>query len=149
MSFGESVFLAGFNHKTTKEDLFVKGNYGILPRKQRGKTLEDSKRLSTEVEPVPLTCGAGRPHLQAGRPVGPHVSLLLLCQFSTTLRIASPPFIQVGLIRGLRINALAYTPTCTPSSRALAFDPESLRSETLIHMSTRIRASNQEKISPQ
>jgi hypothetical protein len=31
MSFGESVFLAGFNQKTTEEDLFVKGNYGNLP----------------------------------------------------------------------------------------------------------------------
>jgi hypothetical protein len=44
MSFGESVFLAGFNQKTTKEDLFMKGNYGILSRKQRGKTPEDSRR---------------------------------------------------------------------------------------------------------
>ena len=71
MSFGESVFLAGFNQKTAKEDLFIKGNYGITPRKQRGKTLEDSRRLSTKVEPVPLTCGASRPHLQAGWPLGP------------------------------------------------------------------------------
>ena len=29
MSFAESVFLAGFNQKTTKEDVFVKGNYEI------------------------------------------------------------------------------------------------------------------------
>ena len=27
--FGESVFPAGFNQKTAKEDLFVKGNHGI------------------------------------------------------------------------------------------------------------------------
>jgi hypothetical protein len=38
MSFGESMFLAGFNQKTAKEDLFTKGNYGIPPRK-------DSRRL--------------------------------------------------------------------------------------------------------
>ena len=63
MSFGESVLSAGFNQKTAKEDLFVKGNYGILPRKQRGKTLEDYRRLSTKAEPMPLTCGAGHPHL--------------------------------------------------------------------------------------
>ena len=44
MSFGESVFSAGFNQKTAKEDLFIKGNHGILPQKQRGKTLEDSPR---------------------------------------------------------------------------------------------------------
>jgi hypothetical protein len=48
MSFGESMFPAGFNQKTAKENLFIKGNYGILSRKQRWKTLEDSRRLSTE-----------------------------------------------------------------------------------------------------
>ena len=63
MSFGESVFLAGFIQKTIKEDLFVKGNYGIPQRKQRGKILEDSRRLSTEVDPEGLSCGAGRTHL--------------------------------------------------------------------------------------
>ena len=70
MSFGEYVFSAGFNQKIDKEGLFVKGNHGIPLRKQRGKTLEDSRRLSTEAELVPLTCGAGQPHLWAGRPVG-------------------------------------------------------------------------------
>ena len=59
MGFDESVFTAGFNHKTAREDLFVKGNYKIPLRKQRGKTLEDSRRLSTKAEPMPLTCGAG------------------------------------------------------------------------------------------
>ena len=52
----------GFNQKTTKEDLFVKGNYGILPCKQCGKILEDSRRLSTEADPEGLPCGADRPH---------------------------------------------------------------------------------------
>jgi hypothetical protein len=47
MSFGESVFSAGFIQKTVKENLIVKGNNGIPPRK-RGKTLEDSRRCSTE-----------------------------------------------------------------------------------------------------
>jgi hypothetical protein len=75
MSFGESTFLARFNQKTTKEDLFVKGNYGIPPHKQRGKTLEDSRRLSTEAEPLPLTCRVGQPYLQVGQPVGPPVNL--------------------------------------------------------------------------
>ena len=71
MSFSEYVFSVGFNQKTAKEDLFVKGNYGIPPRKQRGKTIEDSRRLYTKAEPVPLTYGAGRPHLQASWPLGP------------------------------------------------------------------------------
>ena len=75
MSFGESVFSAGFIQKTVKGDLFVKGNYGIPPRKQRGKTLEESTRLSTEAEPVPLTCGASWPHLQGSDLWVPLVSL--------------------------------------------------------------------------
>jgi hypothetical protein len=33
MSFGESVFSAGFIQKTVKEDLIVKGNNEIPPRK--------------------------------------------------------------------------------------------------------------------
>jgi hypothetical protein len=49
MSFGESVFSTGFiKKKTIKKDLFIKGNHGIPPRKQRGKTLEDPRRLSIE-----------------------------------------------------------------------------------------------------
>ena len=60
MSFGDFVLSAGFNQKTAIEDIFVKGNYGIPLRQQRGKTLEDYRRLSTEAEPV-----------RAGRPVGP------------------------------------------------------------------------------
>ena len=61
MSFGEFVFSAGFNQKTAKEDLFVMGNHGIQQQDQRRKTLEDSRRLSTEAGPNPLPCGAGRP----------------------------------------------------------------------------------------
>jgi hypothetical protein len=71
MSFGEFVFSAGFIQKTIKGDLFVKGNYRILPCKQRGKILEDFRRLFTKVDPERLPCGASRPHLQAGQPVGP------------------------------------------------------------------------------
>ena len=63
MSFGESMFSAGFIQKTIKGDLFVKGNYEILSRKQRGKILEDSSRLSTKADPEGLPCGACRPHL--------------------------------------------------------------------------------------
>ena len=29
--FGESVFPAGFNQKTVKEDQIIKGKYGVLP----------------------------------------------------------------------------------------------------------------------
>ena len=63
MSFGESVLLAGFNQKIAKEDLFIKGNHGIPSRKQRGNTLEYSRRQITEVGPKPLISGASWPHL--------------------------------------------------------------------------------------
>jgi hypothetical protein len=75
MSFGESVFPAGFNKKTAKEDLFVKGNHRIPQRYLRRKTLEDSRRLSTEVGLEPLPCGACQPHLLANQPVGLSISL--------------------------------------------------------------------------
>jgi hypothetical protein len=78
------MFLAGFNQKTTKEDLLIKRNYRISLREQCGKTLEDSRRLSTEAGLDPLTCGAGWPHLEVAQPMGPLVSLPLLCRFSTT-----------------------------------------------------------------
>ena len=58
MSFGESVLSAGFNQKTAKEDLFVKGNYRIPPRKQSEKTLEDPRRRIIKAGHVSLTCGA-------------------------------------------------------------------------------------------
>jgi hypothetical protein len=76
MSFGESVFPVGFNQKTAEGDLFVKRNYRILSRELRGKTLEDSRSLSTERDHMPLTCGTARPQCQADQPlVGPTVSL--------------------------------------------------------------------------
>ena len=62
MSFSESMFPVGFNQKTAKEDLFVKGNHGIPPHKQCEKTLEDSRRLFIEAGLMPLPCGAGWPH---------------------------------------------------------------------------------------
>ena len=75
MSFGESMFLVGFNQKTIKGDLFVKGNHGIQPRDQCGKVPEDFRRLSTKGDHMSLTCGATRSHCQVARPlVGPPVS---------------------------------------------------------------------------
>ena len=69
MSFDESMFPVGFNQKTAKQDIFVKGNNGIPPRNQRGKTLEDSKRLSTEAGHMSLTCEANQPHKKAAWPL--------------------------------------------------------------------------------
>jgi hypothetical protein len=56
------MFPAGFNQKTAKGDLFIKRNYGIPPRKLRGKVLEDSRRLFTEGDHMSLTCGAAQYH---------------------------------------------------------------------------------------
>jgi hypothetical protein len=56
MSFGESIFVGGFNQKTIKEDLFVKANHVY------GKTLEDPRRLSTKDRAETLTREASRPH---------------------------------------------------------------------------------------
>ena len=63
------MFPAGFNQKTVKGGLIVKGNHIILSWGQRGKVPEDSRRLSTEAGLDPLTCGAGQPHLEATRPL--------------------------------------------------------------------------------
>ena len=67
MSFGESVFLVGFNQKTAKVDLIVKGKYRVSPLYLHGKTLEGSRSHVTEEEGHPLTCGAARPPL--GSPI--------------------------------------------------------------------------------
>ena len=61
MSFGESMFPAGFNQKIAKEELIIKGKYGVLPWYLRGKTLEGSRSHVTEAEGHPLIGGATRP----------------------------------------------------------------------------------------
>ena len=59
MSFGESVFPAGFNQKIAKEDLIVKGKYGVLSWDLHGKTLEGSRSHVIEAKGHPLTgCAA-------------------------------------------------------------------------------------------
>jgi hypothetical protein len=63
MSFGEYVIAGGFNQKTAKEDLFIKENYGIPPRKPREKNLEDTRKQYTKVGPECLPGGASQPHL--------------------------------------------------------------------------------------
>ena len=79
MSFGKFVFLAGFNQKTAKEDLIVKGKHRIPLRYLRGKTLEGSRSHVTEAEDQRMTCGAARPHCQAAHPpMGPPVSLVAM-----------------------------------------------------------------------
>ena len=71
------MFPAGFNQKTGKEDLIVKGKYGVSPRYLHGKTLEGSRSHVTKAEHHPLTGGAARPTGGAARPsLGPPVSQL-------------------------------------------------------------------------
>ena len=61
MSFGESMFPAGFNQKIAKEELIIKGKYGVLPWYLRGKTLEGSRSHVTKAKGHPLTGGAAEP----------------------------------------------------------------------------------------
>ena len=51
----------GFNQKIAKEDLIIKGKYGVLSWYLRGKTLEGSRSHVTEAEGHPLTGGAKQP----------------------------------------------------------------------------------------
>jgi hypothetical protein len=74
MSLGESVISAGYIQKTIKGDLHVRGNLRIPPQELRGKTLEDSKRLSTEAHPEGIPCGADQP---VGSPHQPLVATLV------------------------------------------------------------------------
>jgi hypothetical protein len=94
ISFGESVFPAGFNQKTAKEDLFVKRNHGNTPQELHGKTLEDSKRLSTGAGHETLPGGAG---WSPPRPPSPWWGLLV-SSFQKVPppppRVASPPFLK-------------------------------------------------------
>jgi len=59
IKFGESLFPGGFNLKTAKKDLNVKGKYGILPRHLHGKTLEESRSHATKAGDMWSPCGAG------------------------------------------------------------------------------------------
>jgi hypothetical protein len=73
--------------------------------------------------------------------MGPMGQPLLATRFPTALKIASTLFIQVGLIRGSRIDATPYIYSLVP--------PPWSHPETLIHiLLIRIRVSYQEKISP-
>jgi hypothetical protein len=63
MSFGESVFSAGFIQKTIKVDLDVKLNRPYPQWKQTKKVPEYSRGLHTEVVGEVPPGGVGRPHL--------------------------------------------------------------------------------------
>ena len=83
------MFPSGFNQKTTKEDLIVKGKYGVPPWYLCGKTLEHSRSHVTKAESKGMTCGAAQPHYQASWPPWAHLSTLSLCQFPTAFEDVS------------------------------------------------------------
>ena len=142
MSFGESMFSAGFIQKTTKEDVIVEGNYGIPPWHLRGKTLEGSRRKITEAGLDPLPCGAVRPIGGAAcPPVGP--------TYQSATYVGSLPPLRVHLSRCLsRFDPRAHV---GPSGLYILAPAPSLSRDpkTLIYiLLMRIRASYQEKIRP-
>ena len=102
MSFGESMNTGGFTQKTIKGDLIVRLHHIYPRRKLFGKHLEHIRRQPTEADLKRLTCGAGRPHLQAGRPMGPLVSLRFDIDSSTTIEDQSTPLLNVGSNIGTR-----------------------------------------------
>ena len=81
-SFGESVFPAGFNLKTAKEDLNVKGKYGFPPWHLCGKALEGSRSHITKVE------GETSPCRWASLPQA-HLSAIFKGRFPTAFEDAS------------------------------------------------------------
>ena len=76
------MFPAGFNQKTGKEDLIVKGKYGVSPRYLHGKTLEGSRSHVTKVEGHALIGGAAWPTGGVAQsPLGPPISPLRMSVF--------------------------------------------------------------------
>ena len=72
------MFPSGFNQKTAKEELIVKGKYRVLPWYLCGKTLEGSRSHITEAKGHPLKGGAAQPLGAAAQPLwAPPVSLVI------------------------------------------------------------------------
>ena len=63
MSFGESIFSAGFIQKTIKADQDVRLNHTYPQRKQPHKVQKDLRGLHTEAEGETPQGGANQPHL--------------------------------------------------------------------------------------
>jgi hypothetical protein len=82
MSFGESIFFAGFIQKTIKMDLHVRINHAYPPRNGHQKVPKDSRGHHTKAGAKVLLGGAGRPHLYATWPLGPAVILHLIMSVS-------------------------------------------------------------------
>jgi hypothetical protein len=83
ISFGESIFSAGFIQKIAKEDLNIKRDRGIISSRIHGKVLEETRGLHIEGEDRTLLGGVGQPHPFPARPpvVGSHHELL---EYSST-----------------------------------------------------------------
>jgi hypothetical protein len=95
MSFGESIFSAGFIQKITKEDLNIKRDRGIISSQIHGKVLEDTRGLHIEGGDQTMPGGASWPHPYAAWPpvVGSHHDVLEYS--STTSKNASQPYMKL------------------------------------------------------
>ena len=78
MSFGESMFSAGFIKETIKVDLYVRINHAYPRHKQHKKDLEDTRGHHTTVEGERQPGGTGQSHLHVGRSMGSTISLRLV-----------------------------------------------------------------------
>jgi hypothetical protein len=87
MSFGEFMFLAGFTQKTTKEDLNIKRDRGIISWLLCRNVLEDTRGHHAEAGHKTLPSGASWPHPKAAWPTTMGNTYKLLESSSTASRM--------------------------------------------------------------
>jgi hypothetical protein len=136
------------------QDLIRKPPRGPIRQKKlwnfaTGTAWEGSRRLSTEAGLDPLTCGVGRPHMEAVGPMGPPcqppiVMLVLYCLLGCISAVLSSRLDP----RAKDWCSRLYIPACTPRLEAKS-DLESWEARNPNSIcSLGSRASNQYKISP-
>jgi hypothetical protein len=94
MSFGESIFSAGFIQKITKENLNIKRDRGIISSRIHGKVLEDTRGLHAERGDQTLSGGASQPHPCVVRPLVVESHHEFLEYSSTAFKDASQPYMK-------------------------------------------------------
>jgi hypothetical protein len=112
MIFGESVFLVGLIQKYVKVDPSVRSNRAYQQR-------NNSRRFQRTLEAKPRKNTVRRCRVGLAGLWGPLLASSFECRLSTALGFASTPSFQVGLIRGLRIDATTYIYQPLPPSSGI------------------------------